>query len=354
MALSNEIANLFNSTFRDKVKISKISPDLRGKSIVIYGGNNVGKTTQAAKFKNPVFMPFEKGMNAISGALVLQNSNWADTKSNIKKLSSRKFTDVLKKGEQITVIWDGFERAGFYCQRYIEQKYDAFDVADARKGFGAWTQYEKEFWTEVDKLLNLGYTVAFVGHADIGGNKKNKDQIYPKGDKRCVAPIVDNADIVVYIEANGVDDKGQEIPSSAYFIETDEYFARSRFPYVKDCIKEFTADSFEKAIIDGIQEQLDIEGEDGVTFEEQQEIYSGEDVDHPTLVSQIKELFKEMKELDILVDYEEIVEEYLGEGIKVSETSTKQIEPLICIREALQEVISEVRLEIEENEENEE
>lgn len=351
MALSSEIANLFNSTFGSKVKISRISPTLRGKSIVIYGGNNVGKTTQAAKFKNPVFMPFEKGMNAISGALVLQNASWADVKSNIKRLSSRKFTDVLKKGEQITVIWDGFERAGFYCQRYIEQKYDAFDVADARGGFGAWTQYEKEFWTEVDKLLNLGYTVVFVGHAGIGGNKQDKNQIYPKGDKRCVAPIVDNADIVTYIEANGVDDKGKEIPSSAYFIETNQYFARSRFTYVKESIKEFTAESFEKAIVEGIQEQLEAEGEDGVTFEEQQGIYSGEDVDHPTLVGQIKELYKEMKELDILVNYEEIITEYLGEGVKVSETSAKQIEPLICIREALQEVIEEVKAETEDNEE---
>lgn len=343
MVLSNDIANLFHNSFGDKVNISKISPDLKGKSIVIYGGNNVGKTSQSAKFKNPVFMPFEKGMNAISGALVLRNANWADVKSNIKKLSSKKFTDILKKGEQITIVWDGFERSGFYCQRYIEQKYDAFDVADARGGYGAWSQYEKEFWTEVDKLLSLGYTVLFIGHVDIGGNKKNKTQLYPKGDKRCVAPIVDNADIVAYIEANGVDEDGNEIPSSAYFVETDDYFARSRFTYVKECVEEFTAENFEQVIVEGIKQQLEAEGECGVTFEEQQRIYSGEDIDHPTLVEQIKELYKEMKDLDILNEYEEIVEEYLGEGIKVSETSAKQIEPLVCIREALQDAIDEVR-----------
>lgn len=348
MALSQGVADLFGDVFKKKVKYSKISADLRGKSIVIYGGNNVGKTSQAARFKNPVFMPFEKGMNAISGALVLQNANWADTKSNIKKLSSRKFTKALQAGEQITVIWDGFERAGFYCQRYIEGKYDAFDIADARKGFGAWSQYEKEFWTEVDKLLSLGYTVVFIGHADIGGNKKNKDQIYPKGDKRCVAPIVDNADIVAYIEANGVDEKGNEIPSSAYFIETDEYFARSRFTYVKDSIEEFTAEAFEKAIVDGINAQLEADGEDGVAFEEQQEIYAGEEVDHPTLLEQLKELYLEMKELDILGDYEDIIEEYLGEGVRVSDTSPKQIEPLICIREDLQDIIDEVKEESDE------
>lgn len=348
MALSQGVADLFGDVFKGKVKYSKISADLRGKSIVIYGGNNVGKTSQAARFKNPVFMPFEKGMNAISGALVLQNANWADTKRNIKKLSSRKFKKALESGEQITVIWDGFERAGFYCQRYIEGKYDAFDIADARGGYGAWQQYEKEFWTEVDKLLTLGFTVVFIGHADIGGNKKSKDQIYPKGDKRCVAPIVDNADIVAYIEANGVDEKGNEIPSSAYFVETDEYFARSRFTYVKDSIEVFTAEAFEKAIVEGIKEQLEAEGEEGVTFEEQQEIYAGEDVDHPTLLNQIKELYIEMKELQILGDYEAVVEEHLGEGAQVSNTSSKQIEPLLCIRDDLRDIIEEVREEMEE------
>ena len=293
-------------------------------------------------------MPFEKGMNAISGALVLRNANWADVKSNIQKLSSKKFTDILRKGEQITIIWDGFERAGFYCQRYIEQKYDAFDVADARGGFGAWSQYEKEFWTEVDKLLSLGYTVLFIGHVDINNkNKKKKDQLYPKGDKRCVAPIIDNADIVAYLENNGVDEDGNEIPSSAYFVETDEYFARSRFPYVKDVVDEFTAENFEKAIVDGIKKQLEAEGDVGVSFEEQQSIYEAEDVDHPTLLSQIKELYIKMKELDILGDYEEIIAKHLGEGILVSETSSKQIEPLICIREELQNIIDEVESENE-------
>ena len=340
MAVSQSIANLFQENFKEDVKISKISASLKGKSIVVYGGNNVGKTTQVARLKNPVFMPFEKGMNAIAGSLVLKNANWADVKRNIKKLSAKKFLDALASGEQITVIWDGFERAGFYCQRYIEQKYDAFDVADARGGFGAWGQYEKEFWTEVDKLLNIGYTVVFIGHAAI--NKEKGDKLFPKGDKLCISPIVDNADIVVYVEANGIDDKGEEILSSGYLVETRDFFARCRFPYVQNVIDEFTAENFETAVIEGIEKQIESEGLESVDFTEQQEIYKGDDYDHPTLLKLINDLYKKLKALDALNDYEDIVIQYLGEGVAVSSTSTKQIEPLICIKEALEDLIVEI------------
>lgn len=344
MAISNKITELLGKTFGDRAKESRISPDLKGKTIVIYGGNNVGKTTQASKFKNPIFMPFEKGMNAISGAVVLQNSSWADVKRNITTLSSNQWKTMLKEEEQITVIWDGFERAGFYCQKYIEQKYDAFDIAEAKGGFGAWKQYEKEFWTEVDKLLAIGYTVVFIGHEAL--NKKKGDKFFPKGDDRCVSPIVDNADVVVYVRANGVDENGEEIMSSGYLVETDDFFGRCRFPYVEKYIEEFSADNLEKEIVKGIKKQLKEEGIEAATYEEQQEIYQGEEVSHTDVLAQIKSLCLKCKELEILGFYEEVSAKHLGEGVKVSETSQKQIEPLICIREELQAKINEM---LEEN-----
>lgn len=338
MSLSQTIANLFEEEFKEKAKISQISPDLRGKCIVIYGGNNLGKTTQAAKLKNPVFMPFEKGMNGISGALVLQNSNWADVKSNIKKLSKPKFLKALQSGEQISVIWDGVERAGIYCQRYIEQKYDVFDVSEAKGGFGAWSQYEKEYWSEVDKLLGFGYTVVFICHESLN---KNKNKMYPKGDNRCIAPVIDNADFVIHLSSNGVDEDGKEILSSGSLVETDEYFARSRFKYVDKYIEEFTAENLEKTIIEGIKKELEIKGETGVNFEEQQEIYKGEEYDFEDLREEIKQLCLKLQELDRLDEYSQIVAKHLGEGALVSEASRKQIEPLICIKNDLEDLIEQ-------------
>lgn len=343
-SISSALQELIGETFKDRARISRISPDLRGKTIVIYGGNNVGKTTQAARFKNPIFMPFEKGMNAISGAVVLENTSWADVKRNINILSGRKWKELLKQ-EQITVVWDGFERAGFYCQRYIESKYDAFDIADARNGFGAWSQYEKEFWSEVDKLLAIGYTVVFIGHESIS---KEKNKIFPKGDTRVISPIVDNADIVLYVQSNGVDKDGNEIPSSAFMYETDEFFARCRFPYVDPVIEHFTAENFEKTVIEGIKKQLEIEGEEGVDFEEQQLIYGkNEEVNHKELIEEIRGLYMELRELDELDYYEEVVAKHLGEGALVSEATPRQVEALKVIRDELLHKLEELNEEQE-------
>lgn len=337
MSLSSEIASVFQDEFKDDAKISQISPDLRGKCIVIYGGNNLGKTKQSSKLKNPVFMPFEKGMNAISGALVLKNTKWSDVRKNVRKLSKKKFTKLLEAGEQITVIWDGVERAGIYCQKYIEEKYDAFDVADARNGFGAWSQYEKEYWSQVDQLLGLGYTVVFICHEQDKDDKK-----YPKGDKRCIAPVVDNADIVVHLEPNGIDEKGNEILSSGYLVETDKFFARSRFPYVEKYMKEFTAENLEKIIVEGINKQIEIEGIEAVDFATQKAIYEDkEEASHDELVESIRELYLKLDEKGMLNKYELIAKKHLGDT-PVSETSENQIEPLICIKQDIEDLLEEL------------
>ena len=48
-------------------QISTVAQGLEGKVILVYGGNNLGKTKQATRMKNPFYLPFEAGLNAIAG-----------------------------------------------------------------------------------------------------------------------------------------------------------------------------------------------------------------------------------------------------------------------------------------------
>ena len=195
MAVSKVLQDLLQKNFKENVQISRISEDLRGKVIVLYGGNNVGKTTQAAKFKNPIFLPVEKGLNATNGAISLKTTNWSDLKRNARKLASKDFVDFLKSGEQVTIVIDGIERIGTYCKNYLCAKYDVDTIGQANNGYGAWEEYDNLIWTWVDSIISLGYTVVFIGHEKMN---KDKEKYVIYGDERNIRPIRDNADIVAY------------------------------------------------------------------------------------------------------------------------------------------------------------
>lgn len=340
MAVSKAIQSLLASDFREDAKVSRISEDLKGKIIVVYGSNNLGKTQQASKLKNPIFIPCEKGLNATAGAVVLKTTGWRDMKKHAKRLSGKKWMSLLKEEGQITIIIDGCEKAGLYCRDYIASKHGVTDVADAKGGFGAWKQYEDEMIRWVDSIISLGYTVVFLGHEQYD---KKKDKIIIKGDERNIAPIRDNADIVVYLKSNGIDDNGDVIKSSAYLAESDEYFARTRFTYMDTYIEEYTAENLEEAIVQGIKRQNEIEGNVGVSFEEQQEIYTEEEENIEDVKNDIKELLEKLEELtDDENIYWDIVEEHLGKDGSVSEANKKQLEALLCIRDDMEFKIEEL------------
>ena len=173
MAMDKNIMDLFQTQFKDDVSVSRVSEDLKGKVIVIYGGNNLGKTYQCSRFENPIFIPCEKGMNAVNGAMVLKTRSWADLKKHGRKLASKNFVEALKNGANITLVIDGIERIGNYVKSYLCSKYDVDVIGDARNGFGCWEEYDNLVWSWVDNIISLGYTVVFIGH-EIEDKKKGK------------------------------------------------------------------------------------------------------------------------------------------------------------------------------------
>lgn len=340
MAMDANLLSLFQKEFKDDATVSRVSEDIRGKVIVLYGGNNVGKTLQSAKFPNPIFLPCEKGMNAVNGALVLKTTSWGDLKKNGKKLTGKKFVQALKQGATMTLVIDGIERIGNYVKDYLCSKYDVATIGKANGGYGCWEEYENLVWSFVDNLISVGYTVVFIGHEKYDSNK---EKYIITGDERAIKPIRDNADIVAYLRSNGVDEEGKSLLSSAYLAETEEFFARTRFSYMDTYIEEFTAENFIDTIIEGIKRQNEAEGFDSVSFEEQQEIYSQEEEDFSDVVDEIKELFGRMSELgeEAVERYATIVEEHLGEDVAVSEATERQIEALKCIRDDLNDYLED-------------
>ena len=59
-------------------QVSTVAKGLEGKVILVYGGNNLGKTKQATRMKKPFYLPFEAGLNAIPGVPLCPITTWSD------------------------------------------------------------------------------------------------------------------------------------------------------------------------------------------------------------------------------------------------------------------------------------
>ncbi|WP_437132722.1 ATP-binding protein [Bacillus atrophaeus] len=315
-------------------QISVVAKGLEGKVITIYGSNNLGKTKQSTRMKKPLYLPFEKGLNAIAGVQFMPINSWADFKKVNKQL-----TKNAEKAKEIyqTIIVDEVDAFAKYATRYVCEQYDVDRIKDGNDGFGLWKEYETEVWEEINKLIGVGFTVIFIAHA--AEDKKGK--VYPKGDKRVLAPVIDNSDIVLYLNSNGVDEDRKVIKSSAWLAETDDHFARSRFDYIDTYLPEFTAENLEKAIVEAVERQEQAEGIVAVTYEEQKQNNASEELDYDSLMEQIKEIGMKLNEEGRLEEVNDITEKHLGKDVKVTECSRKQVGVMSVILDDLKDLLSE-------------
>lgn len=321
-------------------QISVISKGLEGKIIMIYGGNNLGKTLQSTRMKNPLVLGFESGLNAINGVRYMNIQTWSDFRSVNKQLTSLATIEKAKQNYS-TIVFDEVYASSQFCQDYICNKHKSPSIGEGNGGYGLWKEYETEYWKEINRIANAGYTVIFIAH-----EQELKDgSMYPKGDKRCISPIVDNCDIVAYLHSNGVDDEGRVIKSSAYLAEVPgQFFARSRFDYIDTKITEFTAENLEKAIIEGVERQERQEQFKAVTFEEQKESRKVEKISFEDLKQKVLELGDQVAQAGYIAQLQDIVKDSLGSDQMVAETTEKQYESLEIILSDIETLIEEKNL----------
>ena len=68
------------------IKPHQVSRDLRGYSVFFYGEPKSGKTTIATKFPKHLLLAFEKGYNAIPGAMAQPINTWAEFRKVLRQL----------------------------------------------------------------------------------------------------------------------------------------------------------------------------------------------------------------------------------------------------------------------------
>lgn len=191
----------------------------------------------------------------------------------------------------------------------------------------------------INLLLSCDYTVVFIGHAI-----EKDGYTSPKGDKRCLNPIIDNCDFVIYVKSNGVDENNNVIKSSAYLAETDKFFARSRFEHCPTVIPEFTAENLEDAIAKAVENEENINGATVVTYSEQKARNTTEVADYDETMDKLKDLGKRFSSNGLMEVLTNIVEDTLGVGKRVTECTKKQIDAMVIILENLTEKAEELNI----------
>ena len=324
-------------------QVSVVAKGLAGKCIMIYGGNNRGKTYVATHMSKPFVIACESGLNALNGVKYNRVNNWADMKKLVKQFTSKA---TVEKARELydTIVIDEVYASSIFCQDYVMSTYGdgaltLSDTNDPRKNL--YQLYEKEYFRVINQLLSCDYTVVFIAHEQADGKT---GFITPKGDKRCLNPIIDNCDFVIYLKSGGTDEDGKVILSTAYFAETKEFFARSRFTECATELYPFTAEGLEKVIHDAVEAEEKKSGVKAIDYEVQKQQNISVVRDYDEVMAEIQETGQKLVDAGELEALTEIVEETLGKGKKVSECTKKQIDAMEIILDNLKEKVEELGL----------
>ena len=330
----------------------QVSRDLRGYSVFFYGEPKSGKTTIATKFPRHLLLAFEKGYNAIPGAMAQPVNSWGEFRKVLKQLKDPK---VKEKFE--TIIIDTADIAYDLCEKYIcanakrsDGGYGVDSIGDIPFGKG-YTLVAKEYDECLRSIVQMDYGLVLISHAvdkiftDEQGREFN--QIVPTLGSKPRNIVSRMCDIIGY--SRGVQNEDGTTSTKLFMRGTPRYVAGSRFKYTPDFI-DFTYAELVKAIGEAIDKQMEEDGSEFFTTE-RSNLYKtviGE-LDFDDLINTFNKIINELiqnKPEDVFVSFwqpriVQITEKYLGKGMKVTQCSRDQVEALDLIVTDLQDLVNE-------------
>ena len=298
-----------------------------------------------------MLLAFEKGYNAIPGAMAQPINTWGEFRKVLRQLKDEK---VKEKFE--TIIIDTADIAYDYCEKYICANAKRSDggvgvdaIADIPfgKGYGF---VGKEFDECLRSIVQMGYGLVLISHAadktfkDEAGNEYN--QIVPTLDKRARNIVSRLCDIIGYSRAVMEND---QLVTKLFIRGTPRYMAGSRFKYTPDYI-DFTYEALVKAIGDAIDEQMNTDGKEYFTDARNNLHTAVEELDFDTLIETFNNLVNgliEKEDEEKFATYwqpriVQITEKYVFRGQKVSNCSREQTEALDLIVSELKDLVAGV------------
>lgn len=320
------------------LKPHKVSRDLSGYITYIYGAAKTGKTTLASQMGKALLLAFERGYNAIPGIIAQDMTSWSDMKAVLRELKKPEVRDTFQ-----SIIVDTVDIAGSLCEKFVCNQNGVDRIGAIPYGQG-WTMMKNEFENTFRAITQLGYAVFFISH-DKDKVFKTKEgveynQIVPSCPSSFNEIVKNMADVFAYAEKytdDGVAKVRLILRSVDNSVDTG-----CRFKYiVPEC--EMSYDALVKAINDAIDEEAKVTNGKFVTDErEPLRVDTVEALDYESLITEFNTLVATIMEKDPSqqpkIVY--IVEKYLGQGKKVSESTYAQVELIKLINDEIKDVYS--------------
>lgn len=270
---------------------SKISRDLKGKFLLIYGQPKTGKSTFGSQLPRALFMNFEQGTNALAGIKSQPILRWTDAKKVLTQLRKPQAKEIYD-----TIVVDTASIAWQLCEKYICQRENVDSIRDVPWGQG-WNMLRQEFSEFWREITLLGFGILFIAHSkDKPTEMRNEDgeaitAVCPDLPNQCYTIINSIVDIIGYLQVQMNPDGTSE--RFLYTRSTPTIFAGSRYQYLAPKIKFGYQE-----LVDAIGDAIDMAVEkDGAQVTDHTEIAQIKDRPFQEVMTEAKEVW--MKYLEV-------------------------------------------------------
>ena len=304
---------------------SKISRDLKGKFLLIYGQPKTGKSTFGSQLPRALFMNFEQGTNALAGIKSQPILRWTDAKKVLTQLRKPQAKEIFD-----TIVVDTASIAWQLCEKYICQRENVDSIRDVPWGQG-WNMLKQEFSEFWREITLLGFGILFIAHSkDKPTEMRNEDgeaitAVCPDLPNQCYTIINSIVDIIGYLQVQMNPDGTSE--RFLYTRSTPTIFAGSRYQYLAPKIKFGYQE-----LVDAIGDAIDMAVEkDGAEVTDHKEIAQIKDRPFQEVMAEAKQVWvkylevpEEEKEQHLMIMKDIIKRVFGSEEFKLSQAVPSQ------------------------------
>lgn len=305
---------------------SKISRDLKGKFLLIYGQPKTGKSTFGSQLPRALFMNFEQGTNALAGIRSAPILRWTDAKKVLTQLRKPQAKEMYD-----SIVVDTASIAWQLCEKYICQRENVDSIRDVPWGQG-WNMLKTEFSEFWREITLLGFGILFIAHSkDKPTEMRNEDgeaitAVCPDLPNQCYTIINSIVDIIGYLQVQMNPDGTSE--RYLYTRSTPYVFAGSRYQYLAPKIK-FGYKELVDAIGDAIDKAVEL---DGAQVTDHTEIAQVKDRPFTEVMAEAKEIWirylelggEENKDQHLMIMKDIIKKVFGSEDFKLSQAVPSQ------------------------------